>query len=92
MTRPIRLEHLDGCAAWWGGAERVGRKEGGRAWKVSAAEIKERGYNLDIRNPYTKGDDYGDPETLLAELIAAEAEVVAAREELRTALEQALLR
>jgi type I restriction enzyme M protein len=30
MTRPIRLEHLDDCAAWWGGPRREGR-EGERA-------------------------------------------------------------
>ena len=22
MTRPIRVEHLNDCADWWGGAER----------------------------------------------------------------------
>ena len=75
MTRPIKLEHLDGCAAWWGGAERVGREESDRAWKVSAEEIKARGYNLDIKNPHTAGEDHGDPEMLLEELTSAEAEV-----------------
>ena len=33
MTRPIKLEHLAECAAWWGGAGRAGREEGGRAWE-----------------------------------------------------------
>jgi hypothetical protein len=35
MTKPIRLEHLADCAAWWGGPERKGRVENERAWKVT---------------------------------------------------------
>ncbi|MGY6630087.1 MAG: N-6 DNA methylase [Wenzhouxiangella sp.] len=92
MTRPIRIEHLDDCAEWWGGAERKGRKESERAWKVSAEEIRERGYNLDIKNPHTEEQDHGDPEELLAELNRAEAEVVEIREELKRILGEALLR
>ncbi len=92
MTRPIRLEHLADCAAWWGGAKRKGRKEGGRAWKVTAKEVNERGYNLDIKNPQTEGPDYEDPETLLAELESAEADVTSIRNQLKEALAEALLR
>ncbi|MCH8479182.1 MAG: type I restriction-modification system subunit M [Wenzhouxiangella sp.] len=92
MTRPIKVEHLDDCAKWWGGAKRKGRKETERAWKVSAEEIKERGYNLDIKNPHTEELDHGDPEELLAELNRAEAEVVEIREELKKILSEALLR
>ena len=92
MTRPIRLEHLDDCAAWWGGAKRTGREEGERAWKVGADEIKARGFNLDIRNPHTAEAELGDPETLLKELNAAEAEVWSVREQLKAALSAALLR
>ena len=92
MTRPIRLEHLDDCVAWWGGAARKGREESDRAWKVGADEIKARGYNLDIKNPHTGEEDYGDPETLLKELTAAEAEVATVREQLKNMLAQALLR
>ncbi len=92
MTRPIRLEHLDDCAAWWGGQERKDRTEGGRAWKMGADEIKARGYNLDIRNPHAETSDLGDPETLLAELDAAEAKVVSVRGQLKDMLAGALLR
>ena len=53
MTRPIKLEHLQACIDWWGGVTRKGRKETERAWKVTAEEIKSRGYNLDIKNPHT---------------------------------------
>ena len=55
MTKPIRLEHLQPCIDWWGGAERKGREETERTWKVTADEVKERGYNLDVKNPHTAG-------------------------------------
>ena len=35
MTKPIRVEHLQACVDWWGGAERKGRQETEVAWKVS---------------------------------------------------------
>ncbi|WP_237251775.1 N-6 DNA methylase [Thioalkalivibrio nitratireducens] len=92
MTRPIRLEHLDDCAAWWGGPSRKGRVENERAWKVTAEEIKARGYNLDIKNPHTVEEDHGDPEELLEALNNAEAEVAAIRAELKAILSEALLR
>ncbi|MCY3731740.1 MAG: SAM-dependent DNA methyltransferase, partial [Rhodospirillaceae bacterium] len=82
----------DGCAAWWGGAERKRREECERAWKVGAEDIKARGYNLDIKNPHSEGEDHGDPEALLAELNAAEANVTAVRDKLKKVLAKALLR
>jgi len=92
MTKPIRLDHLDDCAAWWGGAAREGRVEGPQAWKVTAEEIKARGYNLDVKNPHTVEEDHGDPETLLADLTAAEAETAALRDQLKAILSEALAR
>jgi type I restriction enzyme M protein len=92
MTRPIRLEHLADCAAWWGGPRREGRVETERAWKVGAEEVKARGYNLDIKNPHTVAEDHGDPETLMQDLTAAEAEVAALRDQLKAILAEALAR
>lgn len=92
MTKPIRVEHLQGCIDWWGGARRKGREETPLAWKVTAEDVKARGYNLDIKNPHTVADDHGDPVALLAELNAAEAETAKLREQLKAALAQALLR
>ncbi len=91
-TRPIRAEHLDDCAEWWGGAEREDREDGDRAWKVNIHEIKARGYNLDIKNPHTEEVDHGDPEALLEELNAVEAEVVSVRNQLTRILAEAVLR
>jgi type I restriction enzyme M protein len=92
MTRPIRLDHLDDCAAWWGGTAREDRVEGPQAWKVTAEEIKARGYNLDVKNPHTVAEDHGDPETLLAELDGAEADVATLRDQLKAVLAEALAR
>ena len=49
MTRPIKLEHLQGCVDWWGGTNRSDRRETEFAWRVSINEIINRDYNLDIR-------------------------------------------
>ena len=92
MTKPIRVEHLKPCVDWWGGAKRKGRVENEVAWRVTADEIKARGYNLDIKNPHTVEDDHGDPEELLAKLDEAEREAAALRDKLRAMLEEALLR
>ena len=59
MTEPIRLEHLSECAAWWGGPEGGGREEGDRALKVTIYDVRERGFNLDIKNPHVVSDEPG---------------------------------
>ena len=61
-------------------------------WKVTAEEVKARGYNLDIKNPHTRDDSHGDPEELLGKLTAAEAETAALREHLKAILAEALAR
>lgn len=91
MTKPIRVEHLQGCVQWWGGGTRKGRVETDLAWKVSIDEVKERGYNLDIKNPHIVADDHGDPVELLARLDEAEARANSLRDQLKTILEEALL-
>ena len=92
MTRPIRVEHLQSCVDWWGGPKREGRQETPQAWKVTAEDVKARGYNLDIKNPHTIADDHGDPEELLAALDAAEAEAASLRDRLKSILAEALAR
>mgnify|MGYP003640418048 FL=1 len=92
MGRPIRLEHLDACADWWGGAAREGREENDHAWKVSIDTIRERAFNLDIKNPHTVAEDHGNPVELLARLDAAEAKAADLRDQLKSVLGEALLR
>jgi len=92
MTKPIRLEHFQSCMDWWGGANREGRVEGPQAWKVSIEDIKARGYNLDIKNPHSEAENHGDPEELLRELDAVEAEAANLRDQLKAILAEALAR
>src|SRR4029077_606100 len=92
MTKPIRIEYLKPCVEWWGGAKRKGRVESEFAWKVTAAEVKSRGYNLDFKNPHAVTDEYGDPEELLARLNESEAQANTLRDQLKSILAEALLR
>jgi type I restriction enzyme M protein len=92
MTKPIRLEHFASCIEWWGGKDRKGREETPQAWRVTAEEVKARGYNLDIKNPHAVADDHGDPETLLVDLARAEAETAGLRNQLKDILAEALAR
>jgi type I restriction enzyme M protein len=92
MTKPIRLEHFQGCIDWWGGNGREGRQETSQAWHVTIDEVKARGYNLDIKNPHAVADDHGDPATLLADLARAEAETEGLRNHLKAILAEALAR
>ena len=45
-TKPIRIEEFDGIKEWWNN-----RVESEVCWKVPIATIKERGFDLDIKNP-----------------------------------------
>ena len=45
-TRPIRIEEFDDIKTWW-----TNRTESEMSWKVSIDTIKERGFDLDIKNP-----------------------------------------
>ncbi len=92
MTKPIRIEHLQQCVDWWGGANRRDRVETEVAWRVSIEQVKERAYNLDIKNPHVVVDYHDDPIDLMAKLDAAEAEAAALRDQLKSILEDILLR
>jgi type I restriction enzyme M protein len=92
MTRPIKQEHFGDCVVWWGGPSREGREETEQAWRVPIAQIQERNYNLDLKNPHTVAVDHGDPDELLASLQAAEQKASELRDQLKAILAEALLR
>jgi type I restriction enzyme M protein len=46
-TKPIRIEEFDSIKDWW-----TKREESEVCWKVSIDTIKERGFDLDIKNPH----------------------------------------
>lgn len=92
MNKPMRIEHLQRCVDWWGGAARQGRAESEVSWRVTADEIKARGYNLDSKNPHFEEVDHGNPEELLAKLEQVEADAAKLRKRLEKILQEALLR
>ena len=51
-TKPIRIEEFDLEKAWW-----ENRVENECTWSVTIDEIKQRNYNLDIKNPNAIGED-----------------------------------
>ena len=92
MTRPIKVEHLQACVDWWGGAEHKDRQSTEVAWKVGIDDIKARNYNLDFKNPHTVAADHGDPQELLAKLEQDEQKTANLRDQLKAILAEALLR
>jgi len=80
-TKPIRIEEFDAEKKWW-----KKRKESERAWKVSIKEIKERDYNLDIKNPNAPEDEIGDPIALLSEFNTLQSSIGKLRDQLKTEL------
>lgn len=89
-TRPLTIAEFDREKAWWGGATRKGRKVNKYAWKVSAAEIAGRNYNLDCKNPHEVMVNHGDPEELMGEYLAITQQMQAAQDALKQELVEAL--
>lgn len=84
-TKPMRIEEFDIEKAWW-----TNRRESERAWKVSIADIKARGFNLDIKNPNAPELTHEDPDALLERYVQAKAAAAEIRDQLRRALSEAL--
>ena len=84
-TKPIHIKEFDQEKAWWSK-----RKENKHAWKVSAADIKARGYNLDIKNPYQEADDLASPEEILEQFRATESKISSIQSEIIKVLTEAL--
>jgi type I restriction enzyme M protein len=84
-TKPLRIEEFEPEKKWW-----TKRKPTDQAWKVSAKDIAERGYNLDIKNPNATDDGPGDPDELLRQYQQADADAAKVRDQLRDELAKAL--
>jgi type I restriction enzyme M protein len=84
-TKPIRIEEFEPEKKWW-----KKRKANEHAWKVSIAEIKANGFNLDIKNPHDAGTGNADPDALLAEYQTLLAKIAATRDQLKDELRAAL--
>lgn len=63
-TKPIRIEEFELEKQWWNN-----REENEYAWKVSIEEIKNKNYNLDIKNPNTLiEEELKSPSTIIKDL------------------------
>jgi len=80
-TKPIRIEEFGPEKEWWDN-----RVENEHTWRVSIDQIKESGYNLDIKNPHVEDEDHGDPIELLARYQKVVSEVIETREKLKQEL------
>ncbi len=89
-TRPLTIAEFDREKAWWGGATREGRKVNECAWKVSAAEIAARNYNLDCKNPHEVLVNHGEPDELMVEYLAIAQQMRDAQNALKQELIEAL--
>jgi type I restriction enzyme M protein len=70
-TKPMRYEEFADCLAWW-----KDREENERAWKVSAKAILSNGCNLDVKNPYSKGElEHLPPEELVESILEKERRI-----------------
>lgn len=65
-TKPVNIKEFDLEKNWW-----HNRTENEYAWKVSAEEIKQRNYNLDIKNPHAKDEQHVYTSSELIELLDA---------------------
>lgn len=91
-SKPLTIAEFDLEKKWWGGTTRKGRKTTEQAWKLSAAEIEARNYNLDCKNPHQVDVIHAEPEELLAEYQLLTDQVQAAQLALKTTLLVALER
>jgi type I restriction enzyme M protein len=80
-TKPIHIREFKPEKKWWGQ-----REEGEHAWRVGIDEIKERGYNLDIKNPNAPTDELGDPAELLAAYRQLQSDIGSVRDQLKAEL------
>lgn len=79
-TAPMQFEEFADCLAWWNS-----RKETPQAWKVSAADVVARGFNLDMKNPNAKqAMEHAAPEELVTRMRSHEAEVLRLLGEIET--------
>lgn len=91
-TKPIHIDEFKSEERWWGTESDhfKGRTSNEFAWKVTATEIKERNYNLDCKNPHSPLTASYDPEQLLLEYQTMQSGIASLRNQLKTAIAQAL--
>src|SRR5262249_54712040 len=93
-TKPMRFEGFETEINWWGSETdgHLSRIESDQAWKVSAADIVARNYNLDIKNPHVGEHISHDPDELLLQYQKQQEAISDLRNQLKGILQQALHR
>lgn len=86
--KPINIKEFNLEKAWW--TDRDNEKYSQYAWKVSAEDIKARGYNLDIKNPHQEADLLASPEELLSQFQQSEKTISSIQQEIIKVLSDAL--
>lgn len=91
-TKPMQFEEFEAECAWWGSEDDgfAARVETPQAWKVSLDDIVARNYNLDIKNPHVGEQVSHDPEVLLNQYQAQQADIQGLRDQLKAILAAAL--
>ena len=89
-SKPLEIKEFDLEKAWWGGPSRKGRKTTENAWKVSAADIAARNYNLDCKNPHAVEVNHRDPAELMVEYQEISRQLAEAQSALKSELMLAL--
>jgi type I restriction enzyme M protein len=91
-TKPMKFEEFQQEIDWWGNEEDdfVSRVENNHAWKVPIADIIERNFNLDIKNPYQGEVISHDPKELLESYQQQQQEISQLRNQLKDILGEAL--
>ena len=84
-SKPINIKEFDLEKVWWNN-----REENKYAWKVSIEEIIERGYNLDIKNPYQEVNELASPAELLDKYRATESKISSIQDKIIDVLNEAL--
>jgi type I restriction enzyme M protein len=83
-TAPMQFEEFADCLAWWNA-----RRETPHAWKISAADIIAKGYNLDLKNPNAKQEQaHIAPAELVARMRQHEHEVMRLLGEIETLVKE----
>lgn len=91
-TKPMKFEEFQAEIDWWGNEEDgfTSRVENNHAWKVPIADIIERNFNLDIKNPYQGEVVSHNPNELLESYQQQQQEISQLRNQLKDILGTAL--
>ncbi|MEZ8110539.1 N-6 DNA methylase [Vibrio splendidus] len=91
-TKPMKFEEFQQEIDWWGNEDDgfASRVESNYAWKVPIADIIERNFNLDIKNPYQGEVVSHDPNELLENYQQQQQEISQLRNQLKDILGTAL--